>query len=75
MKKIFALIILSSLACSCEYENISAEEVTEAAANQSMVGSWLLVETGYSIGGPIITVPVPADPPKTITFGLVFLSW
>ena len=68
MKKIFALIILSSLACSCEYENISAEEVTEAAVNQSVVGSWLLVETGYSIGGPIITVPVPADPPKTITF-------
>lgn len=67
MKNIFALIFLSSLAWSCEYENISAEEVTEEAGTQSIVGSWLLVETGYSIGGPIIKVPVPADPPKTIT--------
>ena len=63
MKKILFLFLATSLAFSCEYEELLDEELNLAIAD-----SWLQVEYGLSPGGGYYTVPVPADPPKTITF-------
>jgi hypothetical protein len=69
MKKILTLFFVASLALSCEYETIGVqEEVAEEEINHSIPGTWLYVEYGYSPGDVYNIVPVPADPPKTITF-------
>ena len=63
------MLFVVSLALSCEHENIGLpEEVVEEEANHSIPGTWLFVEYGYSPGDVYNIVPVPADPPQTITF-------
>ena len=60
--------LLCLLAC-CEYENLKPEEVLDdGELNQTIPGSWLQVEYGYSPGDKYQTVPVSPIPPQTITF-------
>ena len=66
MKKIVFLFFVASLAFSCQDE--ATRVALDEEVNQSVVGSWLYVEYGYSPGDKYHTVPVPADPPKTVTF-------
>jgi hypothetical protein len=69
MKKILILFFVASLALSCEYESIDAQqEGAEKELNHAISGTWLYVEYGYSPGGGYYIVPVPPDPPQTITF-------
>jgi hypothetical protein len=69
MKNILILLFVAPVVFSCEYETISVhKEDVEEEINHSLAGSWLYVEYGYSPGGKYHVVPVPADPPKTITF-------
>lgn len=69
MKKALTLFFVASLAFSCAYETITPEdEVNGEKTGHSIPGSWLYVEYGYSPGDKYHTVPVPADPPGTLTF-------
>jgi hypothetical protein len=69
MKKIPILFFVASMTLSCEYESIDAQqEGAEKGLNHSISGTWLYVEYGLSPGGGYYIVPVPADPPQTITF-------
>jgi hypothetical protein len=69
MKKI-TLIILAFLAFACtdETTNEKSAKISDEQVNPNVVGSWLCVETGYSPGDKYHIVPVPANPPQTITF-------
>jgi len=69
MKKILILFFVVSLAFSCEYETIEAQqEGAGEGLNHSIFGTWLYVEYGLSPGSGYYIVPVPPDPPQTITF-------
>ena len=68
MKKMLTLLLVVSLALSCEYETIGVTEGVTGEINDSILGTWLHVEYGLSPGGGYYIFPVPADPPQTITF-------
>ncbi|HEU5148022.1 MAG TPA: hypothetical protein VFT90_14950 [Chryseosolibacter sp.] len=66
MKNALPFLIVTCLLFCCEHENINIE------VNESIAGSWLYVEYGYSPGDKYHTVPVSAIPPQTITFNSDF---
>lgn len=65
MKKIVYayLSILLLLINGCNNDSPSP-----AGDTQQITGTWLLTETSYSIGGPLIKEPVAAMPPQLIAF-------
>ncbi|HYG18224.1 MAG TPA: hypothetical protein VD816_04815 [Ohtaekwangia sp.] len=71
MTKLLKLILpalLGVTAIGCE----KADDLccfVERKAGESLEGSWLLYERGYSPGAGYIIEPVPADPAKILTFG------
>ena len=69
MKNALAFSFLLCLLACCEHENLKPEEVVDdSELNQTIPGSWLQVEYGYSPGDKYQTVPVSPNPPQTITF-------
>lgn len=60
--KIFALLFVLTV-CSCDKDDPNFLPVGE-----TLEGSWIMTEYGYSPGAGYITKAVPTDPAKTITF-------
>lgn len=60
--KIFVLLLVLTV-CSCDKEDPNFLPVGE-----TLEGSWIMTEYGYSPGAGYITKAVPTDPAKTITF-------
>ena len=68
MKKVILLTLGAFLAFSCQDDAISVAEVIDEELDHTIAGTWLHVEYGYSPGDKYHQVPVPTNPPKTITF-------
>jgi hypothetical protein len=68
MNKILLLFIATSLAFSCEHDQLLDKQPVDEEPIEQIAGSWLYFEYGYSPGDKYYTVPVPPNPPGIITF-------
>lgn len=66
MKKTLMIWLTAGLLLACQNEGINVRE--DGGGDDSILGTWLYTERGYSPGAGYVTVDVPADPPQTITF-------
>ena len=67
MKKILlALCCFFAVMFSCQDESPAKFDTLDH--NQSLIGTWLYMEYGYSPGAGYHTTPVPLEPAQTITF-------
>lgn len=63
--KQFVTLLMICMLFSCEQNDCC---VNPEGGSNTLTGTWLLFERGYSPGGGYITEPVSANPAQTITF-------
>lgn len=60
--KLLSLVFFVFAFCSCVENNDALENEDIRSEADPLVGKWQLVETSYSIGGPLISKPVEDGP-------------